>query len=57
VLVTGGSDGDVRLWDPEHRTALGALVGHTGWVLWGAWGRIGDRAVLATGGHDGVVRL
>jgi WD40 repeat protein len=34
-----------------------ALSGHTGAVRWGAWGRLTDRPVLATGGLDGTVRL
>jgi WD40 repeat protein len=34
-----------------------ALPGHTKGVLWGAWAQLGDAAVLATGGGDGMVRL
>jgi WD40 repeat protein len=33
------------------------LTGHTGSVLWGAWGRVGDQAVLATGGAQPEVML
>ena len=33
------------------------LTGHTNWVRWGAWGRVENRPVLATGGYDGTVRL
>lgn len=33
------------------------LSGHSGVVLWGAWGVVADRAVLATGSSDGTVRL
>lgn len=32
-------------------------VGHTDQVLWGAWSKIDDQPVLATGGGDGTVRL
>lgn len=33
------------------------LVGHTGRVWWGAWGQVGGRPVLATGGDDRRVLL
>src|SRR5690349_2005778 len=33
------------------------LAGHTGLVRWGAWGRVGDTPLLATGGLDRTVRL
>ncbi len=33
------------------------LTGHTGTVWWGAWGRIGEQMLLATGAGDGTVRL
>jgi KAP family P-loop domain/WD domain, G-beta repeat len=33
------------------------LTGHTGAVLWGAWSRVGEVPVLATGGNDGTVWL
>jgi WD40 repeat protein len=57
-----GNDGSprLRLWDPDSaaRAPLGPpLVGHTGTVLWGCWGRAAGRPVLATGGEDGTVRL
>jgi hypothetical protein len=56
VLATGGNDdGTVRLWDPVEGVALGEpLTGHTGRVLWGAWGVVDGQPVLATGGDDAV---
>ena len=64
VLATGGRGVTVRLWDGAREAALGKpLTGHGSeedWepeVNWGAWGLVGGRAVLATGGFDGVVRL
>lgn len=32
-------------------------AGHTDEILWGAWSKIDDQPVLATGGGDGTVRL
>src|SRR5688500_85540 len=37
--------------------AADALRGHAGAVKWGAWGAVGGRPILATGGDDGTVRL
>jgi len=69
VLATGGEDRTVRLWHTDaeillanragradHRPPVD-LVGHTGRVLWGAWGQVEGAQVLATGGEDGTVRL
>jgi len=33
------------------------LAGHTGPVRTVAWGQLGDRPVLASGGGDGTIRL
>lgn len=60
VLVTGGTDRAVRLWDPAGREPQpGRLlpIDHAGAVLWGCWGQAGGRPVLATGGTDSTVRL
>ena len=58
VLVTGGHDGTVRLWDPAAGTALGPpLADHGEPVLWGAWGTALERPVLATTGRDGIIWL
>ena len=55
---------DADVSTPSERTLLpfrcvpfGELAGHMGPVSWGAWGRVADRPVLATGGDDGAVRL
>ena len=58
MLATGGFQGSVQLWDGVRGTALeDTLTGHVGSVLWGAWGQVGGRPVLATGGDDLFVRL
>ena len=57
MLAAGGSDGAISYGTPRDRAWLPNWPGDTGEVLWGAWGLIGDRAVLATGGEDGTVRL
>ena len=31
-IVSGGSDGTVRLWDVERGSEIAALQGHEGWV-------------------------
>jgi WD40 repeat protein len=52
VLATGGSDGAVRLWDPDAPAPQGPpLTSHTSPVLWGCWGLVFEGSpVLATGG-------
>ena len=66
VLATGGKGGSVRVWDPfaadPELTMLAELPGYTGYTGfgfrdWGTWAQVGDRAVLATGGKGGSVRV
>ncbi|QYN38783.1 hypothetical protein K1T35_17190 [Pseudonocardia sp. DSM 110487] len=33
------------------------FTGHTDTVVWGSWGRVGNRPILATGSNDQTVRL
>ncbi|MBV8541347.1 MAG: pentapeptide repeat-containing protein, partial [Pseudonocardiales bacterium] len=54
-LLTGGRDGDVRVWDAASGEPLHRLTGHTDWVWAVAWSPDGTR--LLTGGGDGTVRV
>jgi WD40 repeat protein len=54
-IVSGGSDGTVRLWTLDGQPAAAPFQGHEGWVLSVAFSSSGDR-VVSTGG-DGTVRL
>jgi small GTP-binding protein len=53
-VVSGGSDGTVRLWDAASGRELSVLEGHKDWVLSVSWS--GDGRVVS-GGSDGTVRL
>ncbi|WP_043911060.1 TIR domain-containing protein [Kitasatospora griseola] len=55
LLVTGGNDGLVRLWDPASGRSRQLLRGHGRRI--GSLSFSGDGALLAAGGNDGVVRL
>jgi WD40 repeat protein len=58
VVVSGGSDGTVRIWDPLAGTQLGPpLIGHTGGVYAVVTGRIAERQVVVSGGSDSTVRI
>jgi WD40 repeat protein len=55
-LASGGSDGDVRLWDAETGTALATLEGRRTTAVWSvAFSPDGTR--LASGDSSGEVRL
>lgn len=54
-LITGGSDGMVRIWDGRTGQPLIALKGHRSRVLSIAW--TPDSSGFATGGSDGATRL
>jgi hypothetical protein len=54
-LVSGGTDGTVRLWDVEMGNLLQTLKGHKGEVLSVSFSPDGER--IASGGTDGTVRL
>ncbi|BAJ26000.1 MULTISPECIES: TIR domain-containing protein [Kitasatospora] len=55
LLVTGGNDGLVRLWDPASGRSRQLLRGHGRRI--GSLSFSGDGTLLAAGGNDGVVRL
>ncbi|MFF3335211.1 TIR domain-containing protein [Streptomyces sp. NPDC002888] len=55
LLVTGGNDGVVRLWDPATGQGRRILRGHGRRI--GTLSFNADGSLLAAGGNDGVVRL
>jgi WD40 repeat protein len=55
LVVSGGVDGRVGLWEMGREQPLARVEGHTG-VVWSvALSR--DGALMASGGEDGTVRL
>ena len=58
VIVSGGDDGTVRVWDLESgEPVLGPLTGHDGVVDAVAVGERQGRPVIVSGGGDGTVRV
>jgi WD40 repeat protein len=57
VIMSGGDDGTVRLWDLESGDALTSLTGHGGGVSAVAVGEQDGRPVVVSGGGDGMVRV
>ncbi|MEU5536751.1 TIR domain-containing protein [Streptomyces sp. NPDC020362] len=55
LLVTGGNDGVVRLWDPSTGQGKRILRGHGRRI--GTLSFSADGSMLAAGGNDGVVRV
>jgi WD40 repeat protein len=56
-LASSGTDGTIRIWDPERGTAIGdPLIGHTAavWKLM-VWAWSGGR-MLVSAGEDGTIR-
>ena len=58
VIVSGGGDGTVRVWDLESgEPVLGPLTGHDGGVNAVAVGERHGRPVIVSGGDDRTVRV
>ncbi|WP_345577998.1 WD40 repeat domain-containing protein [Nonomuraea rosea] len=65
VIVSGGADNKVRVWDAVTGSPIGPLRGHLtaeksfhhNTVKSVAVGQVEDRAVIVSGGGDGVVRM
>ena len=58
VIVSGGNDGTVRVWDLATGRPVGEpLRGHDGGVWSVAVGERDSRAVIVSGGGDGTVRV
>ena len=55
LLVSGGQDGTVRVWDVAAGTERLKFEGHTGDVLAAAFSP--DMKLIASGGRDGTLRL
>ena len=54
-VMSGGSDGTVRLWDVKTRRGVAVLEGHKGGVWSVSWSSDGEHVV--SGGDDGTVRI
>jgi len=58
VVISGGEDGMIRVWDLHTgKPVLGPLAGHDGGVSTVAAGRRDGRLVIASGGFDRTVRV
>lgn len=55
LLLSGGYDGTVKLWDLAHERVRATLRGHDGWVRSMAVMQAGRRVV--SGGSDGILKV
>jgi len=57
VLVSGASDGAVRIWDPVTGSPIGESLHRHGHAVYAvATGRTGNRDIIVSGSRDGTVR-
>ncbi len=57
VIVSGGDDSSVRVWDAASGECQAVLEKHSGGVRSVALGRLGARDVIVSGGDDNSVRV
>ncbi len=58
VIVSGGDDATMRVWDATTGASVGdPLTGHTDWIYAIADGQIGDQTIIASGSGDRTVRV
>ncbi|GIM99811.1 serine/threonine-protein kinase [Planomonospora venezuelensis] len=57
VVVSGGQDGTLRIWDPAAHKTLHRLRGHQGEIYAVAAVTVGGTPYAVTGGYDHTVRL
>ena len=58
IVVSGGNDGTVRLWNAHSGAAIGEpLEGHDGEVVSVELGEVDGQSIAVSGGYDGTVRL
>jgi len=58
ILLSGGWDGVIRMWDTSSGEPIGDAVGeHLDWIATLATGELGGRPILASGGADCSLRL
>ena len=53
LVVSGGEDGAVRLWELDSRRLVWRVRGHTGWVF--ATALSADGEMVASAGEDAVI--
>ncbi|WP_420116551.1 hypothetical protein [Micromonospora sp.] len=57
VIVSGGIDGTVGIWDLDGKPVGAPLMGHESWINAVAIGALGEQHVVVTGSRDGTARI
>ncbi len=57
VVISGGRDGKIRMWDPATTECLQMYTGHTGRVECLVLGDLAGKSLLISGGRDGKIRV